>query len=170
MEVMYQERHVREKARRRCLSWIWAMTISTISGGSLVAGDEGVGEILLDPSAERVPRIRCKTRLVRSSITAAVIVVRRSSEEWAVSLPDNEDAGVFGCGIAISIWRSKSEETFVRRFTPRLGWSSAGSERLARVGVVPSTFAESTTLTVILVNAVVLLAPDLDHTHPVFNV
>jgi hypothetical protein len=92
-----------------------------------VAGDGGVGGILLEASAECVPRIRCKTRLIRSSITAAVIMIRRSSEEWAVSLPDNEDAGVFGCGIAISIWRLKSEETFVRRFAPRLGWSSARS-------------------------------------------
>ena len=103
MEAMYQEQHVRENARRLRLSWIrWATIIATISGGSLVAGDGGVGEILLEASAERVPRIRYETRLIRSSITAAGIMVGRSSEGWAAYLPDNEDVRVFGCGIAIS--------------------------------------------------------------------
>jgi hypothetical protein len=65
-----------------------------------VAGDGGFGEVL---SAERVPRIRCLIRLMSSSSTAAVIVVRRSGEKEVTSLPDDEDVRIFGCGIVLSL-------------------------------------------------------------------
>jgi hypothetical protein len=77
----------------------WAMIISTISWGSLVAEEGGVGGVL---SAERVLWIRSLIRLMSRSVTAAAIVVRRSGEKEVTSLPDDEAAEVFACGILLS--------------------------------------------------------------------
>ena len=83
------------------------MIISTTSKGSLVAGDWCVVEASRETSPKRIlrilARVRHHARLTSSSIAVVAIMVKRSDDRSMVSLPDNEDVGVFVCGIMFSL-------------------------------------------------------------------
>ena len=62
-------------------------------------------------SVLRIPAIlRYQTRLTSSSVTATVIMFKRSDERQGVRLPDNEDVGVFVGAIACLLWETVDVE------------------------------------------------------------
>ena len=73
-----------------------------------MAGDGGVVEVSGETPPERIlwmfVRVRYQARLTSSSITVAVMVVKRSNDKPAAWLPDNDDVGVFVGGIALSLY------------------------------------------------------------------
>ena len=82
------------------------MIISTTSKGSLVVGDWCVVEVSRETSRilRILARVRYLARLTSSSITVVAVMVKRSANDRSVvSLPDNEDVGVFVCGIVFSL-------------------------------------------------------------------
>ena len=122
------------------------MIISTVSRGSWAAGDGHVvkvcGEGLVDHIFRVTAGVRYQTRLVRSSITAAVIVVRQNDEEWVVWLPDNEDVGVFVGGIVflpleVEVGSNHREKTFPGFRLARGSTRSAASSECASQTTVP---------------------------------
>lgn len=81
----------------------WEITISTTSRGIRVAGDVCVVEVSMEAPPGRtlwiLARLRYQTRLVNSSNAVAVLTIKWNDGRWAVRIPDNEDVGVFFCGI-----------------------------------------------------------------------
>ena len=75
-----------------------------------MTGDGRVVEVSGETTPERIlwtlARVRYQARLKSSSITAVVIMVKRSDDEPAAMLPDNEDVGVFVCGIVFLLQAS----------------------------------------------------------------
>ena len=83
------------------------MIISTISRGSLIAGDGSVVPVPGGAHPQLIPRIlalaRYQIRLTSNSNAVTVVTVKYCSEEWEAWLPDKEDVGVFLGRIVLSL-------------------------------------------------------------------
>jgi hypothetical protein len=85
------------------------MIISTISWGSLFAGDKRAAEVSGDTSLERIllilALVRYQSRIANSSIAGDIMTgFNRSAVSWKdeLGLPESEDVGVFVVDIAES--------------------------------------------------------------------